>query len=329
MLAIILGFMLAGLGSLLPSSSAFAAPFKVGLVLDKDGKNDHGYNADALHGVEKANKVLKVVFEAKEAADGNGHETLIRDFAKRHFDLVIALGGARAPALKKVAAEFPAIHFAIIDAQVDTPNVRSILFEEQEGSYLVGALAALMSKTGKIGFIGGMDIPLMHRFAMGYEAGAKKAFPSIKVDTTYIGTTGEAWNNKPRARSMAKAQYATGIDIIFAAAGASNLGVFDETEAEKKFAIGVSNQNWIKPGRILTSMRKRVDIAVFMTCQDASMGSFSAEAKHYGLANQGIDYEVDSFNEKLIPASVLARVNELQEEIIAAKIQVPDYLKNR
>ncbi|MGZ3709875.1 MAG: BMP family lipoprotein, partial [Bdellovibrionota bacterium] len=303
--------------------SSASAAIRVGLVLDKGGKDDRGFNAAAFAGLERAKDALHVEVEAVEAQGDAGHEPLLRQFAKKGFDLVLALGQARAGALQKVAAEYPKVKFGIVDGEVKARNVRSILFEEQEGSYLVGAIAAMVSKSGSLGFIGGMDIPVIRRYLAGFTAGAKRMKPSVKVTSQYIGTSGTAWNDRPRARTLADAQFTGGADIVFAVSGGSNLGVFDSAEAQHHFAIGVSNQNWVKPGIVLTSMRKRVDIAVFMTIQDTMTGGFSGGTKHYGLESQGVDFVVDENNEKLLPEAILTTVEELKADIIAHKIQVP------
>jgi basic membrane protein A and related proteins len=261
-----------------------------------------------------------------EATDDNAFEPLMRALGQRDYDLIIGIGFAQKEAIKKVAAEFPQKHFAIVDAEVDAPNVRSLMFQEHEGAYLVGAIAALTSKTGKIGMVGGMDVPLIRRFAMGYEAGAKKVSPQTTVLVNYVGVTGEAWNNPPKGKELALAQYDSGADVIFAAAGASGLGVFDAAEERRKFAIGVdANQNWTKPGLILTSMLKRVDAAVYSTIEEAKAGKFTGGVKRFGLANDGIGYAVDQYNEKILTQTVRKRADELKAEIIAGTIKVPDY----
>jgi basic membrane protein A len=215
-----------------------------------------------------------------------------------------------------------------VDAEVDAPNVRSLMFEEHEGAYLVGAIAALTSKTGKIGFVGGMDIPLIRRFEMGYEAGAKKVNPQTIVLANFVGITSEAWNNPPKGKELAVSQYDAGADVVFAAAGASGLGVFDAAEEKKKFAIGVdANQDWTKPGLILTSMLKRVDLSVYSTIEEAKAGKFTGGVKRFGLADKGIDYSVDQYNARILTESVRQRADELKSEIIAGKITVPDYYK--
>jgi basic membrane protein A len=188
----------------------------------------------------------------------------------------------------------------------------------------------MTSKTGKIGFVGGMDIPLIRRFHLAYEAGAKKINPQIAVLANYVGITSEAWNNPPKGKELAVSQYDSGADIVFAAAGASGLGVFDAAEEKRKFAIGVdANQDWTKPGLILTSMLKRVDQAVYSTIEESKSGAFAGGIKRFGLANKGIDYSADQYNEKILTEAVRKHAEELKAEIIAGKIEVPDYYKKQ
>lgn len=309
-----------------PVSRPPASVLKVGLVLDKGGKDDKSFNSAAVKGVTEAREKLKITMKYVEATDDNSFEPMLRSFASRDFDLIIAVGVSQADAVRKVAHEFPARKFAIVDAKVTAPNVRSLVFEEQEGSYLMGVLAALTSRTGTIGFVGGMDIPLIRRFELGYKAGAKSVNPRIRVISNFVGVTGDAWNNPARAKELALSQYASGSDVIFGAAGASMNGVFDAAEESDKLAIGVdSNQDWIKPGHVLSSMLKRVDVAVYDACKDADEGKFTPGTRVYGLANHGVDYSVDQYNSKLIPASVRARLEKVRAAIIAGKIKVPDY----
>ena len=304
------------------------AEFKVGLVLDRGGKDDKSFNASAYEGATEAKKKLGIHLKYVEASDDNAFEPLMRAFAQKDFDLIIGIGFAQKEAIQKVAAQFPQKHFAIVDAQVEAPNVRSLMFEEHEGAYIIGAIAVLTSKTGKVGFVGGMDVPLIRRFEMGYEAGAKKINPQITVLANFCGVTSEAWNNPPKGKELALAQYDSGADVIFAAAGASGVGVFDAAEERKKYAIGVdSNQDWVKPGFILTSMLKRVDLAVFNVIQESQAGKFSAGLKRFGLADKGVDYSVDQYNEKTLTEGVRKHADQLKAEIISGKIVVPDYYK--
>jgi basic membrane protein A len=301
---------------------------KVGLVFDRGGKDDKSFNSSAYEGANRAKDKLGVFLKFVEATDDNAFEPLLRAFAQRNFNLVIGIGFAQKEAIAKVAAQFPRTHFAIVDAQVDLPNVRSLLFEEHEGAYLVGAIAALTSRTGKIGFVGGMDIPLIRRFSLAYEAGAKKVNPQVTVIGNYVGITSEAWNNPPKGKELAVSQYEQGVDVIFAAAGASGLGVLDAAEEKRKFAIGCdSNQDWTKPGWILTSMLKRVDEAVYATIADAKDGKFAGGVKHFGLANKGVDYSIDEYNSKILTEQVRQRADALKADIIAGRVIVPDYYK--
>ena len=312
------------------STTVFANTLKVGLVLDKGGKDDKSFNSAAYLGATKAEKDLKIDLKYVEATDTNAIENLHRAFARKNFDLIIGIGFAQKEAVTKVAAQFPNVKFAIVDGEVNAPNVRSLMFEEHEGSFLVGALAAMASKTNSVGFIGGMDIPLIRRFAMGYAAGAKYVNPKITVTDNYVGVTGEAWNNPAKSKELALSQYGKGADVIFACAGASNSGVFDAAEEKKKLSIGVdSNQNWIKPGFILTSMMKAVDISVYDTIKDAQAGKFTSGITHFGLKNQGVNYTLDKYNEKLITADMKKKVEEIKKKIIAGQIQVPDYYKKK
>ncbi|PWU19491.1 MAG: BMP family ABC transporter substrate-binding protein [Verrucomicrobia bacterium] len=309
-------------------SPSTAADFKVGLVLDRGGKDDKSFNSSAYEGANLAKSKLGIYLKYVEAADDNAFEPSLRAFAQRDFDLIIGIGFAQKEAVKKVASQFPQKHFAIVDSEVNVPNVRSLMFQEHEGAFLVGAIAAMTSKTGKVGFVGGMDIPLIRRFEMGYTAGAKRINPQVEVLANFVGVTSEAWNNPPKGKELALSQYDRGADVIFAAAGASGLGVFDAAEQKQKFAIGVdANQDWTKPGLILTSMLKRVDEAVFSTIEEAKAGKFSGGVKRFGLANNGVGYSFDQYNAKILSETVRQRADELKAEIMNGKIEVPDYYK--
>lgn len=314
--------------ALLGSQTALA--FKVGLILDKGGKDDKSFNSAAYLGATKAQKELGIDLKYVEAMDANSLESLHRSFAKKDFDLIIGIGFAQADAVKKVSAQFPDKKFAIVDAEVNSPNVKSLLFAEHEGSFLVGAIAAMASAHNQIGFIGGMDIPLIRRFEMGYKAGAQYQNPKIKVLSQFIGVSGEAWNNPAKAKEIALTQYNQGADVIFVAAGASGAGVFDAAEEKKKLAIGVdSNQNGIKPGFILTSMLKRVDIAVFETIKSSKENNFKSGSEYFGLKSAGVDYALDQYNAKILTAEMQKRAEEIKKLILAQKIKVPDYYKSK
>ncbi len=310
------------------NSTGFAQKLKIALVLDKGGKDDKSFNASAYSGAQKAEKDFGIELKLVEATDDNAFQPLLRAFAERKYDLIIGIGFSQKDAITKVASQYKDRKFLIVDGEVDAPNVRSIMFSEHEASYLIGAIAGYKTKTNKIGFAGGMDIPLIRRFQLGFEAGLKKANPKATVTSGYVGVTGDAWNNPPKAKELSLSQYKSGVDIIFAVAGASNQGIFDAAEEKKLFAIGVdSNQNWVKPGLILTSMLKRVDLGVYSTIEDLKNGRFTNGIKHLGLKEDGVGYAVDQYNEKLLPKDIIAKIEAIKKEIITGKINVPDYYK--
>lgn len=224
--------------------------------------------------------------------------------------------------MEKVARANPKLQFALIDAVVTLPNVQSILFKEHEGSFLVGMLAAMASKTGKVGFIGGMDIPLIRKFQCGYEQGARYANPKVEVTMNMTGTTPAAWNDPTRGSELAKAQFAKGVDVVFAAAGGTGIGVYQAAKDSGRYAIGVdSNQNHLQPGTMLTSMVKRVDVAVARAMKGVTPG-----LTVLGLAENAVDYAQDEHNAKLITPEMKRRVEAARADIIAGKIKVIDYM---
>lgn len=323
-------FSLISISYVLLSASSFADPLKVALILDKGGKDDKSFNSAAFRGATEAKEKLGIQLKEIEAGDDSLFEPAIRSFIAKKFDLIIAIGVAQSEAVRKITKEHPQQRFAIIDAKVESPSVASLVFEEQEGSYLVGYAAGLKSKTGNVGFIGGMDIPLIRRFELAFAQGAKAAKPGTTVFTNYIGVTSDAWNNPTKAKELAKTQFNKGADIIFVAAGASNNGSFEAAKEAGKYAIGVdSNQNWIVPGTILTSMLKRVDTAVFDVIQNLAQGKFQAGVKTYGLKNNGVDWALDQYNEKLFSSAEVGKISAVKKQIIAGKIQVDDFYKIR
>jgi basic membrane protein A len=297
----------------------------VGIVFDIGGKDDRSFNASAWEGVKRAAKDFPIVLRDVEPGDPTSVEPAIRAFAERNYDLVIGVGFEQMPVVERVARDYPNVNFVIIDGVIDLPNVASLVFKEHQGSYLVGMIAAMTSKSGTIGFIGGMDIPLIHKFETGYEEGARAANPNIRVLANYVGVTPAAWNNPGQGKELAIAQIGKGADVIFTAAGNSGLGAFDAAEQNNKFVIGVdSNQNWVKPGFVLTSMVKRIDNAVYQIVKDRVANQFKNGVHVYGLENEGVGYAVDHFNEKLLPPEVIQKVEAAKQEIMSGKIQVTD-----
>jgi len=309
-----------------PARAEGAKKLKVGLVLDKGGRDDKSFNASAFKGATEAEKKYGISLKVVESSDDSAVEPSLRTFAQRGFDLVIGIGFVMEEPMKKVAIDFPKTRFLIVDAESKAPNVRSVLFKEHEGSYLVGALAAMTTKGKAVGFIGGMDIPLIRRFEMGYRAGVQAVNPKLTLVTNYVGSTSDAWRNPTKAKELATSQYKKDVDTIFTAAGASGLGVFDAAEEQTKFVIGVdSNQNWVKPGRVLTSMIKKIDVAVFETIELATQDKFTPGKVVLGLKEGGVDYALDQYNRSLISPAIEKKVNDLKTKIIQGKIKVPDY----
>jgi basic membrane protein A and related proteins len=298
---------------------------RVGIVYDIGGKDDKSFNSAAWQGVLRAEKELKIKLRDVEPGDPTSIEPCLRAFAERGYDLIIGVGFAQAPLIESVAKDYPNLKFAIIDSNIPLPNVASLVFKEHEGSFLVGMIAARASKTGKIGFVGGMDIPLIHKFETGYEEGARYVNPNIQIVQNYVGITDTAWNNPSKGKELAKSQFESGIDVIFQAAGNSGLGVFDAAEETKRLAIGVdSNQNWIKPGFILTSMLKRVDTAVFSIVKEVVENRFRGGIHQYGLDNEGVGFALDEYNKALISQEWLQETNVAKEKIIGGEIKVTD-----
>jgi len=311
------------------ASSSEDKPIRVGIVFDAGGKDDKSFNTACWEGAVRAQKEFGIELRDVEPGDPSAVESAIRGFAERGFDLVIGVGGAAAPHINDVAKEFPEKKFAVVDDAakvVNQPNAVSLTFEEHKGSFLVGVIAAAASQTGIIGFIGGMDIPLIRKFELGYELGAKYVNPDVKVLQNYAGVTAAAWTDKTRGRELAMSQYGRGADVIFAAAGLTGLGVFDAAEETGNFVIGVdANQNYIKPGHVLTSMLKRSDIAVYETIKSVVNGTFEGGRRVMGLENDGVGYAVDKYNRELLTSEILAKVEEAKRKILAGEIVVPDY----
>ncbi|MDQ3806116.1 MAG: BMP family ABC transporter substrate-binding protein [Acidobacteriota bacterium] len=305
----------------------------VGIVFDIGGKDDRSFNAAAWEGVRRAARDFPIVLRDVEPGNPTSIEPAMRAFAERNYDLIIGVGFAQAPIMEVVAKDYPNINFAIVDGASELPNVASLVFKEHQGSYLVGMIAARASKTGTIGFIGGMDIPLIHRFAKGYEEGAKAVNPNARVINNYVGVTDAAWNNPGKGKELALSQIGKGADVIFTAAGNSGLGAFDAVEQAgrdeagraRRFVIGVdSNQNMVKPGFVLTSMVKRVDNAVYQIVEDVINGRFKGGFHVYGLEADGVAYALDEHNKSLIPQEVLGEVEAARQKIIRGEIQVTD-----
>lgn len=280
----------------------------------------------AALGAERFRQETGVAYLSADASDKGDQATVLRGLAGQGATIIVAVGVTYADAVREVAAAYPAIQFTIIDAIVSGANIQSVTMREQEGSYLVGILAALASKTGKIGFVGGLDIPLIRKFAAGYKLGAQRVDQHIEVIESTIGGDQTAWRQPERAEQLANAQFARGVDVIYAAAGASGIGVYQAAKAKGKLAIGVdTNQNGLFPGTMLTSMVKHIDTVVYKAFKSANDGSWSAGEYNLGLANGAVGWALDENNRALISPAMQARVTHVADDIIAGRIQVSDY----
>ena len=307
--------------------SAFAADNKPAIVFDIGGKFDKSFNESMFNGAEKFKKDAGIDYGQFEIANEAQREQAIRNFADQGYSPIIAAGFAQAEAVEKVAKEYPDLKFAIVDMVVDLPNVQSIVFKEHEGSYLVGMLAGMASKSGKVGFVGGMDIPLIHKFACGYAQGVKAARPDAKIFQNMTGDTGAAWNDPVKGGEITKNQMAQGADVVYAAAGATGIGVLQAAADGGALSIGVdANQNYLHPGKVLTSMMKRVDVAVYNAMKTGKDGTFKPGIQALGLAEDGVSYAMDDNNKALITADMQAKVEAAKADIISGKLQIHDYM---
>ena len=305
---------------------AQAADNKPAVVFDMGGKFDKSFNQGVSDGVERFRKETGVAYREFEVTNETQREQAIRKMAQRGRSPIVGVGFAQAPAVEAVAKEFPNTKFTIIDGVVKLPNVQSIIFKEQEGSFLVGLLAAMASKTGKVGFIGGMDIPMIRAFACGYVQGAKYVKANIKVIQNMTGTTPSAWNDPGRGGELAKSQIDRGVDVIYAAAGGTGVGVYQAVKDAGKLAIGVdSNQNHLHPGTMLTSMVKRVDVAAYNSFKSGLDGNWKPGIQALGLKESGVGWALDKYNRSLITAGMEAKVNQAMNEIVAGKLKVHDF----
>jgi basic membrane protein A and related proteins len=315
-LAAALAFAIAG------SATAQTPP---AVMFDIGGKFDRSFNQAAYDGAERFKKETGVTYNEFEITNTAEREQAIRNLARRGASVVIAVGFNNHGAIETVAKEFPNVKFTIIDSVVDLPNVQSVTFREHEGSFLVGMAAALVSKTAKVGFVGGMDVPIIRKFYKGYEEGAKFAKPSVEVFMNMTGTTPAAFRDPTRGAELARGQFDRGVDVVFAAAGATGTGVYQAAKDAGKLAIGVdSNQNYLHPGTMLTSMVKRVDVAVYEAMTQARAGTWKPGARALGLKEEGVGFAVDDNNKALLSADVLKRIDDARQAIIDGKIAVTD-----
>lgn len=323
-------FMLSAAAAMIMSVGAMAEDFKPAVLYDLGGKFDKSFNEAAYTGAQKFKEDTGIEYRDFEIQNDAQREQAMRNFAKRGMSPIVAIGFAQANAVEKVAKEFPDIQFAIVDMVVDLPNVRSIVFKEHEGSYIVGMLAAMASETGKVGFVGGMDIPLIRKFACGYKQGVMAANAQAEIFENMTGTTGAAWNDPVKGGELAKSQFDRGADIVYHAAGGTGIGVLQAAADAGKLGIGVdSNQNGLHPGSVLTSMLKRVDVAVYQAFEDAKNDTWTSGFEVLGLAEGGVDWALDDNNAPLISDDMKAAVEKASAGIISGEIVVHDYMSDQ
>ncbi len=311
------------------ASTAFAESHGANpaIIFDLGGKFDKSFNEAAFTGAQRWADETGGEFREIELSSEAQREQALRRFAEQGANPIVMTGFAFASALETVAADFPDTKFAIIDMVVDQPNVRSVVFNEHEGSYLVGVAAAIASESNTVGFVGGMDIPLIRKFACGYVQGVKATNPDATVIQNMTGTTPAAWNDPVKGAELTKAQIAQGADVVYAAAGGTGVGVLQTAADEGIYSIGVdSNQNYLHPGSVLTSMLKRVDNAVY----DAFSAGMDMETGFnvMGVSNGGIDYAVDENNADIFTAEIAAAVEAAKAGILDGSIVVHDYMSD-
>src|SRR5271154_6416822 len=312
-------------GSFLASVSAYAADtIKPAVLYDLGGKFDKSFNEGVFNGATKFKTETGIDFRDLEIQNESQREQVLRKFAKDGFSPIMTVGFAWETALTKIAPEYPNTKFGIIDDVVDLPNVQSVVFKEHEGSFVVGVIAADTSKTGKVGFVGGMDIPLISKFECGYAQGVKYGSEGkAEVFANMTGTTPAAWNDPVKGGELAKSQMDRGADIVYAAAGATGQGVLKAAADAGKYGIGVdSDQDNLFPGHVLTSALKRVDIATYESFKAAKDGNWKAGVEVFGLKNGGVGFAQDEWNKSILSPEALKAADAAKADIISGKIDV-------
>ncbi len=308
----------------LTGGAALAEP---AIIFDLGGKFDKSFNEAAFNGAEKWAKETGGTYKELEMQSEAQREQALRSLAEDGANPIIMTGFAFGDVLNTVAPDFPDTKFGIIDMVVEQPNVKSVVFTEDQGSYLVGMMAGLASKTNTVGFIGGMDIPLIRRFGCGYAQGVKAVKPDATVILNMTGTTPAAWNDPVKGAELAKAQKAQGADVIYAAAGGTGVGVLQTAADEGILSIGVdSNQNYMHPGKVLTSMMKRVDNAVYEAFKEGE--NLTPGINVMDLKAGGVDYAMDDNNKDLVTPEMKAAVDAAAEKIKSGELVVHDYMSD-
>ena len=315
------------LGAVSLSASASAADIKPAVIYDMGGKFDKSFNEGVWNGVKRFQDETGIEVMEFEVTNETQREQAMRRMAERGATIILGVGFAQADAIAAVSAEYPEKQFSIIDVGwLYAPNLRQYVFKEHEGSYLVGVAAAKATQTDKVGFVGGMDIPLISKFACGYVGGAKSVNADIEVYQNMTGTTPSAWNDPAKGAELTRSQIDRGADVVYQAAGGTGIGVIQAAADAGKLSIGVdSNQNGLAPGSVLTSMLKRVDVAAYNTFMDAKNDAFTSGVQVLGVAEGGVDWALDDNNASLITADMKAAIEDARAGILSGAIQVHDY----
>ena len=308
-------------------TAAAPAPVKPAYVYSMGGKFDRSFSESLYDGAEMLRQQTGTPYVDFEISHETQFEQVFRHFASHGRDPIVGVSFSETDAVRRVARAFPGTRFILIDGEInDMPNVMAVSFREEEGSFLVGLLAAMASRTGKVGFLGGMDIPLIRRFACGYRQGVRYADPKAQVIETMAGTTPDAWTDPARGGEIAKEQFDRGVDVVYTAAGSTGIGALQAAADRGKLAIGVdSNQDYMHPGAMLTSMVKRVDLVAFRAAMAAKNGTWKPGHYVMGLKEGGVDWAYDQYNEKLVSPEMKAKVDQAKAGIISGRIKVHDY----
>ncbi|MGG5821122.1 BMP family lipoprotein [Falsiroseomonas sp. HW251] len=318
---------LTALCALMLAWPAAAQQIRPAIVFDMGGRFDRSFNEAVHRGGQEFQRTTGIQVAEFEVTQEPQREQALRNFARRGQDPIVAVGFAQRGAVQAVAAEFPQTRFILIDSVVNLPNVQSVTFREEQGSYLAGLMAAMASRSGRIGFVGGMDIPLIRKFACGYVQGARAANPQIQVLQNMTGSTPAAWRDPVRGAELARSQIERGADVIFHAAGGTGVGVLQAAADAGRLGIGVdSNQNHLHPGRVLTSMLKRVDVATRLGFEQAQAGTWRAGPRVLGLAEDGVGVAIDDDNAALVTPEMRARLDQARAEVVAGRITVHDFM---
>ena len=322
----IIGLMLALLPLTVAATSQAQAPIQPAVVYSVGGKQDTSINESVSRGVMRFWRASQVEVAEVEPKEVSEFEPALRRLARAGFQPIVAVGSLQGPAVSKVALDFPETSFALLDGELFMPNVRSITFKEHQATFLLGMLATMASKTAKVGFVGGMDVPLIRRYQCGYAQGIRFVNPRVELIASMTGTTSAAWSDPARGAELARAQFARGADVIYAAAGGTGMGVVRAAKENGKLAIGDAEQYRLFPGTMLSALIKHFDDATYETLAIATRGRWKGGRTQLGLDQNAIGWAHDENNKALVSREMKARIDDAHERINEGKIAVHDYM---